>query len=76
MKLIPRSHFDDLRLNDNHEYDVDRCSGKRTVRIYADGKLIAKFLTKKSSGKTIKQYFAVKGYEQYLSATSGVEAAR
>jgi hypothetical protein len=68
MKLIPRSHFDDLRLNDDHLYDTDKSGGKQVVKIYVGEKLIAKLITLATARKTKKRYFGVKGYQQYLSA--------
>lgn len=65
MKLIMRTEFDNLRLNDNHTYDVDSNTNKQVVKIYCDEKLIAKKITMKKSVR----YFAVNGYEQYLVDT-------
>jgi hypothetical protein len=67
MKLIPRSHFNNLRLNDDHLYDTDKSSGKQVVKIYVGEKLIAKSITLATARKTKKRYFGVKGYQQYLS---------
>lgn len=67
MKLIPRTHFDNLRLNDDHEYDTDNCSGKRVVKIYAEGRLIAKKITLVTKHKTKNRFFGVAGYDAYLS---------
>ncbi len=62
MKLITRSAFDALRLNDRNEYDTDTSGDTQIVRIYRDGNLIAK---KKTQKKTVR-YFAIAGYEHYL----------
>ncbi|MDN3652965.1 hypothetical protein QWY77_09365 [Thalassotalea ponticola] len=62
MKLIMRSEFDNLRLNDQHAFDVDRNGDKQVVKIYAGNKLIAKKVTHKKSIR----YFAVKEYKDYL----------
>ncbi|NMP16933.1 MULTISPECIES: hypothetical protein [unclassified Thalassotalea] len=63
MKLIMRTEFDDLRLNENHAYDVDSNGDKQIVKIYCDEKLIAKKVTQKKSIR----YFGVKEYQDYLS---------
>jgi hypothetical protein len=63
MKLITRSAFDALRLNDQHEYDTDASGDTQIVRIYRDGQLIAK---KKTQKKSVR-YFGVAGYEKYLT---------
>ena len=42
MKLIMKSLFDELRLNDKNEYDADKEGVSMLVRIYRDGRLIAK----------------------------------
>jgi hypothetical protein len=68
MKLIPKSQFDNLRVNDAHEYDINECGGKRVVKIYARGRLIAKSVKSKSTHSTKLQYFAVKGYDVHLQA--------
>jgi hypothetical protein len=67
LKLIPRTHFDDLRLNDDHLYDTNKSGGKLVVKIYVDEKLIAKSVAVATARKTKKRYFGVKGYEQYLT---------
>ncbi|WP_299797358.1 hypothetical protein [uncultured Shewanella sp.] len=63
MHLIMKSQFDDLRLNDAHEYSADDKGGKRVVKIYKDGALIAKKITVKRS----VQYFGVTGVEALLT---------
>ncbi|MEH6824900.1 MAG: hypothetical protein V7629_13420 [Motiliproteus sp.] len=65
MKLITRSEFESLRLDDLNEYDADHSGDTKIVRIYRDGNLIAK---KKTQKKSVR-YFGVAGYEQYLPAT-------
>lgn len=70
MKPISRADFDNLRLNDNHEYDTDDCSGKRVVRIYAGGNLIAKQVKRVTKHKTKSSYFAIKGYQMFLVGNS------
>ena len=66
MKLIMRSEFDSLRLDDRNEYEVDKNGDTQVVKIYRDGKLIAK---KKTQKKSVR-YFGVSGYEQYLPGGS------
>lgn len=63
MKLIMRTEFDDLRLNENHSYEADRNGDKQVVKIYAEGLLIAKKVTHKKSIR----YFGVSNYKDYLS---------
>ena len=65
MKLIMKSEFDNLRLNDKHSYESDSNGDKQVVKIYADGLLIAKKVTQKKSVR----YFGIKGYQQYLTDT-------
>ncbi|MFT6915936.1 MAG: hypothetical protein ACJAWL_002253 [Motiliproteus sp.] len=48
MKLITRSTFEALRLNDLNEYDADASGHTQLVRLYKDGKLIAKKKTRKN----------------------------
>lgn len=62
MKLIMKTEFDNLRLNENHTYDVDSNTNKQVVKIYCEDKLIAKKITIKKSIR----YFGAPGYEQYL----------
>ncbi len=62
MKLITRTEFDSLRLNELNEYDTDKNGDTHIVRIYRDGNLIAK---KKVHKRSIR-YFGAPGYEQYL----------
>lgn len=66
MHLIMKTQFDNLRLNDDHEYSADDKGGKRVVKIYRDGLLIAKKITIKRS----VQYFGIKGVEELLTAES------
>lgn len=63
MKLIPRSAFDNLRLNNEHTFDSDKDGDKKIVKIYRNDQLIAK----KKQVKRKVQYFGVKGYEQFLT---------
>ncbi|MEW6995661.1 hypothetical protein AADZ84_15505 [Colwelliaceae bacterium MEBiC 14330] len=63
MKLIMKTEFDNLRLNDNHNYETDSNGDKQVVKIYKGEALIAK---KVKQHKSIR-YFGVSGYQQYLS---------
>lgn len=67
MKLILPSEFENLRVNDEHGYEVDNNSGREILKIYMGEKLIAKRKTMDNGMRTKKQYFGVKGYEQYLT---------
>lgn len=58
-----KSEFDDLRLNDNHQYETDKNGDKQVVKIYKDELLIAKKVTVKKSVR----YFGAPGYQNYLS---------
>ena len=62
MHLIMRTQFDELRLNDEYEYSTNDRGGKKVVKIYKDGELIAK----KVSIKNSVQYFGVTGVEELL----------
>lgn len=68
MKLIMRSEFDNLRINDNHFYETDNCSGKQVVKIFNnDGILISKMIKRKTANKTKTSYYGIKGFEKYLT---------
>ncbi len=62
MKLIMKTEFDNLRLNDQHSYENDSNGDKHVVKIYCGDLLIAKKVQK---NKSIR-FFGVNGYEQYL----------
>ena len=64
MQLIMKTEFDNLRANDNHQYDCDINGDKQIVKIYYYDQLIAKKITKKKSVR----YFAIKDYQKYLTA--------
>ena len=66
MKLIMRSEFESLRLNELNEYDTDGDRDNKILKIYRDGNLIAKRKTHKNSVR----YFGAPGYEKYLSPSS------
>jgi hypothetical protein len=63
MKLIMKTEFDNLRLNDDHDYETDSNGDKQIVKIYCGEILIAK---KIKQHKSIR-FFGVTGYEQYLT---------
>ncbi|WNC72234.1 hypothetical protein RGQ13_19255 [Thalassotalea psychrophila] len=63
MKLIMRSEFDNLRLNNKHSFEVDNNTDKQVVKIYCAEILIAKRITQKKSIR----YFGIKGYKDYLT---------
>lgn len=63
MKLIMKTEFDNLRLNDKHQFETDSNGDKQVVKIYCDDKLIAKRIQQKKSIR----YFGVGNYEQYLT---------
>lgn len=62
MKLIMRSEFDNLRLNNNHSYTSDTNGDKQVIKIYAADELIAKRVKLKKSIR----YFGAPGYEAHL----------
>ena len=61
-----KTAFDNLRLNENHQFDSDSNGDKQIVRIYANNQLIAKKIKHKKSIR----YFAIDGYQQYLTNES------
>lgn len=65
MKLIMKTEFDNLRMNDDHSYDTDTNGDKQIVKIYCGELLIAKKITVKRSVR----YFGIKDYQQYLTLT-------
>ncbi len=64
MKLIMRTEFDNLRLNPLHNIESDVNGEKQVVKIFRHQALISKRVTLKKSVR----YFAIKGYQQYLTA--------
>ena len=64
MHLIMKTQFDNLRLNDDHEYSTNDRGGKKVVKIFKDGHLIAKKIAIRHS----VQYFGITGIEAFLSA--------
>jgi hypothetical protein len=64
MNLIMRTEFDNLRLNDNHQYETDKSGNKAVVKIWKGDELIAKKITEKK----LIRYFGCKNYKEYLSS--------
>lgn len=65
MKLIMRTEFDNLRLNDDYQFDTDTNGDKQVVKVYCNGNLIAKKVKHKKSIR----YFGIPEYKDYLSST-------
>jgi len=63
MKLIMRTEFENLQTNPLHGYQSDVNGEKQVVKLYQNEQLIAKKITLKKS----IQYFAVDGYQQFLT---------
>jgi len=63
VKLIMKTEFDNLRLNDDHGYETDSNGDKQVVKIYCGEQLIAKKIKQKKS----LRYFAIDGYEKFLT---------
>ena len=63
MKLIMKTEFDNLRLNQQHDYETDSNGDKQVVKIYCGDLLIAKKLKQKKSIR----YFGVTNYANYLT---------
>lgn len=62
MKLIMKTEFENLRINDDHAYELDKCGDKQVLKLYAEDTLIAKRVTIKKSIR----YFGFPNYEKYL----------
>ena len=63
MKLIMKTEFDNLRVNENHDYETDSNGEKQVVKIYCDDLLIAKKIKHKKSIR----FFGIPTYQQYLT---------
>lgn len=64
MHLIMKSEFENLQINDNHEYESDQSGNKKVLKIYGpDELLIAKRVIIKKSTR----YFGCKDYKKYLA---------
>ncbi len=62
MKLIMKTEFDNLRLNEQHSYESDSNGDKQVIKIFCDELLIAKKVKHKKSIR----YFGINGYQEYL----------
>ncbi|WP_233143780.1 hypothetical protein [Colwellia chukchiensis] len=58
-----RTEFDNLRLNPLHDIESDVNGDKQVVKIFRNQQLISKRVILKKSIR----YFAIKGYQQYLT---------
>ena len=63
LKLIMKTEFDNLRLNNKHQFEADTNGDKQVVKIYCNGLLIAKKLKIKKSIR----YFGAEGYLAHLT---------
>ncbi len=63
MKLIMRSEYDNLRLNQAHQCESDTNGDKQVVKIYCNEKLIAKRVKHKKTTR----YFGIPEYQEYIS---------
>jgi hypothetical protein len=63
MKLIMKTEFDNLRVNNKHDYDTDSNGEKHVVKVYYGELLIAKKIKLKKSVR----YFGIPTYQQYLT---------
>jgi hypothetical protein len=63
MKLIMKTEFDNLKDNTLHCYESDNNGDKQVIKIFFQDTLIAKKIKIKKSIR----YFAIQGYQQYLS---------
>jgi len=68
MKLIMKTEFENLRINDDHDYETDSNGDKQVVKIYCNEQLIAKKITLKKSIR----FFGIDGYQKYLTQESDV----
>ena len=66
MKLILKTEFENLRVNDDFSYELDNNSGKEVLKLYNGEVLIAKRITQSLRKKSIR-YFGVKGYKELLT---------
>jgi hypothetical protein len=61
-----KTEFDDLRLNKNHQHEVNNNGDKQVVKIYCNNELIAKKVKIKKSIR----YFGADGYSTHLTDTT------
>ena len=66
LKLIMKTEFDNLRLNDDHSYETNSNTNKQVVRIYCGDELIAKMIKQKKSIR----YFGIDNYQRFLTDQS------
>jgi len=64
MKLIMKTEFDNLRLNDVHSFETDTNTNKQVVKIYCGEQLIAKMIKVKKSTR----YFGISNYQHFLTS--------
>ena len=64
MKLIMKTEFDNLRINNDHYYDIDSNGDKQVIKIYCGELLIAKKITLQKSIR----FFGISNYQQYLTS--------
>ncbi|PKI16847.1 hypothetical protein [Colwellia sp. 12G3] len=69
MKLIMKTEFDNLRVNEHHDYETDNNGEKQVVKIYCGELLIAKKIKLKKSVR----FFGISTYQQYLTQEDGVK---
>lgn len=68
MKLILPTEFNDLFDNDEHFYDENKNTNKKTVRVYDKNQiLIAKSIQEMNKNKGKIRYFGVQNYREHLS---------
>ncbi len=58
-----KTEFDNLRLNQNHDYETDSNGEKQVVKIFCGELLIAKKIKQKKSIR----FFGISSYAQYLT---------
>jgi hypothetical protein len=63
-----KTEFENLRINDDHDYETDSNGDKQVVKIYCNEQLIAKKITLKKSIR----FFGIDGYQKYLTQESDV----
>lgn len=63
MKLIMKTEFENLRVNNDHDYETDSNGDKQVVKIYCDEQLIAKKIILKKSIR----FFGINDYQKYLT---------
>lgn len=63
MKLIMKTAFDNLRLNDEHSYKINKNTNKQVVKVYCGEQLIA---TMRKVKKSLR-YFGINNYHDFLT---------